>query len=831
MKKISIVGVEGSGKTVLLSAIGDKYENPDASGVFLSPENERAFGFTTMHMHAMRSGQWPVATTANSNLDWTLFRKTDGRNEEICRLSLLDFAGEAYRLCFGEHSEEETDNWADVLAALKDHIAQSDLLIVIVNLSDVINASPTDPRSRETKWLTKSVIDYASRNGNSKDVAIVFSQADVYKSEIEACGGNEAALRKYLPHVANVYGNLPVLAVSAINKTRPDDITGKAVPAKDFDSEGIDELMEWIISKMPGYADFAQEMAELRLAPIYLWQEARDLYAQYLASLTLSTAERYSIACALQKKLLELRAASEKSPKNAPAQGDLLPLEEKALAIFDFETKAKEVMSLVTYSSKAAALRRLEEYAQKDQRISMEKQHLEKEIDGMFAKLKGEHSVSVRKGLITVAFLIVGIVGLATAGWFYHVKKEKQLAMEIARQQAAERQEQERLRKERELELARRQAAERQEQERLHKELEERKKVEQIAVEKKNKKNKEKLAKEAFAKGELEKGFDIGAGLGLKNITDPMVAYYMGICHLPKDYLPKHFIRTSYPKEKSFEEAYRWLNLTIELKSKFGGGAIQYLLGDMIMSGKCGVINKDEAIELYQNSAAQNFYEGCFALGKCYEDGMIADGNDRLTSATNWYFKAISNARIVEDKIYAYDAYNRVLKEIKKMMAIEASDLRFRLLGVWLGDVKIVTSSTGRENKVDYGTTMFHFRTNDVLFCSRTINDEKTTQIGKWSVENGSVVTVFPTSQGQTRRHVYDLLWHNSTKIELKHADLVSYEKELTERLCDRELIASAKYNEKGDLNVVLCRKTSQDDCAVQTIISQSAVRLIKVKE
>ena len=39
MKKVAIVGVEGSGKTVMLAGLGDLYTNPDEEGLYLSPKN------------------------------------------------------------------------------------------------------------------------------------------------------------------------------------------------------------------------------------------------------------------------------------------------------------------------------------------------------------------------------------------------------------------------------------------------------------------------------------------------------------------------------------------------------------------------------------------------------------------------------------------------------------------------------------------------------------------------------------------------------------------------------------------------------------------------
>ena len=38
MKKGAIVGVEGSGKTVMLAGLGELYSRPDADGYFLAPK-------------------------------------------------------------------------------------------------------------------------------------------------------------------------------------------------------------------------------------------------------------------------------------------------------------------------------------------------------------------------------------------------------------------------------------------------------------------------------------------------------------------------------------------------------------------------------------------------------------------------------------------------------------------------------------------------------------------------------------------------------------------------------------------------------------------------
>ena len=47
MSKIAIVGVEGSGKTTLMAAFGEKYMTPDANGYSLDPQEFSTFPFVS----------------------------------------------------------------------------------------------------------------------------------------------------------------------------------------------------------------------------------------------------------------------------------------------------------------------------------------------------------------------------------------------------------------------------------------------------------------------------------------------------------------------------------------------------------------------------------------------------------------------------------------------------------------------------------------------------------------------------------------------------------------------------------------------------------------
>ena len=217
MKKVAIVGVEGSGKTVMLAGLGDLYTYPDEDGYFLAPKNFGTATYVAEKMERMRKGEWPVATAGDEmqGLDWTLKRQKPGekgRPEVICEVSVLDFAGEVYRAAYGvsNGSDAALKEQAD---ALKRYVCGADELIVLINLRDVITNGLRDTRVQEAMWITKSILDTAFGDGSGKDMpraAIVLSQADSYAETIKACGGAPGVLRNYLPHVANDYNWLDV---------------------------------------------------------------------------------------------------------------------------------------------------------------------------------------------------------------------------------------------------------------------------------------------------------------------------------------------------------------------------------------------------------------------------------------------------------------------------------------------------------------------------------------------------------------------------------------------------------------------------------------------
>ena len=217
------------------------------------PKNHETFAFYTRESDRMRNGMWPMATTPENfyRLDWYLMRKKSERSapEHICEISFADFGGEIYRIAFGNGNHGDRAAELDQsIRQVKEHVFNSDALIVLVNLADVINGSHSDSRTIELLWLTQDMFRQANKNGKWRNIALVFTQADAYSETITACGGLRGVLSKYLPQVYAGYSNrISLFAVSAVSKTIPaSDGSGFTVPTSDFNPLGMEDVIDWI---------------------------------------------------------------------------------------------------------------------------------------------------------------------------------------------------------------------------------------------------------------------------------------------------------------------------------------------------------------------------------------------------------------------------------------------------------------------------------------------------------------------------------------------------------------------------------------------------------
>ena len=250
MKKVAIVGVEGAGKTVMLAGLGELYSHPDADGYFFEPKGVETVEYVRAKTARLRSGRWPEATSPDALVDlgWTIKKSRKfGQPKSVCKLDCLDFAGEVYLSAFGG---KPNPSLRAEESRLRQYIKEADSIVLLVNLRDAISHGGDSQRAAYTEYaslqLLKSIIEGRGNGGKYQRVLIALSQADAYQATIESCGGPKKTLERYLPLIANSFGWLNVIAVSAVGKTVVTD-EGSVAPAPDYTLDGLKPMIRWIL--------------------------------------------------------------------------------------------------------------------------------------------------------------------------------------------------------------------------------------------------------------------------------------------------------------------------------------------------------------------------------------------------------------------------------------------------------------------------------------------------------------------------------------------------------------------------------------------------------
>jgi formylglycine-generating enzyme required for sulfatase activity len=243
MGKVAIVGVEGSGKTVLMAGLCECFKQvPGSDDPYLMPENKAAHMFMMQVPHKLRvKREWPAATNIDGlrSMKWTL-RKGQTILEEI---EMLDYPGELYRLAFDDEARPaEIEAKRSELNEFLGHLSDAKVLVVLLNLSDLENPGE-NARNAETIWMTRKIFDYAQRLPNLVRKMLVFTQADRYEKQLKAAGGPKALYARDLPMMHVLHPQLMVTAVSAVNHV---DALNR--PSEGYSSESCVELMDLIIN-------------------------------------------------------------------------------------------------------------------------------------------------------------------------------------------------------------------------------------------------------------------------------------------------------------------------------------------------------------------------------------------------------------------------------------------------------------------------------------------------------------------------------------------------------------------------------------------------------
>lgn len=219
MKNVTFLGVEGSGKTVLTTALVNVFKEYEKDGWYLRPDSRESFRFLEQAPKSLDSSTLPHQTTALKRLAWSvqLDRQT------IRTFDVLDYPGEIYRLAFLEakddpdpatFSQRVASNKDDIDAVLT-HLMESDQVFVLFNLADAEDLSENGA-NLDAVWVTNACLDYLHRLPNRPTITLLLTQIDRYVDLSKYELSPDVYVAHHLPLIHRNFPNLDVLAVSAI---------------------------------------------------------------------------------------------------------------------------------------------------------------------------------------------------------------------------------------------------------------------------------------------------------------------------------------------------------------------------------------------------------------------------------------------------------------------------------------------------------------------------------------------------------------------------------------------------------------------------------------
>lgn len=266
-QQISIVGTEGSGKTVL-STVWAKRMSSRTDESFLNAQGMETSMYVEKAWHSLNQGEWLPSTPPGQQfeLQWNLHV-----HEQVCPVKLIDAAGQDLRQLFSEGYQ--SPNLSDQQRAILKYLQESSLVIIVVNLKHFTGESDY-LKQRENELILKEVVDMFAMDSKHQDLSIVFTAWDQYG------GGVEKKYGSFLNYIQKELSTLYNAARSARAagdvveffkaaavadtelKTREDGKTVR-VPKPGFTSIGIDELSNWIIGSVQKSHEYSQ-MEELK---------------------------------------------------------------------------------------------------------------------------------------------------------------------------------------------------------------------------------------------------------------------------------------------------------------------------------------------------------------------------------------------------------------------------------------------------------------------------------------------------------------------------------------------------------------------------------------
>ena len=252
MSKVVVLGTEGAGKTVFVTCLAKfLHQRERELGIVLDPKDTDTMRYIERAWKRLQEADWPPATPPGQFcvLNWQLTFS----GKPLLDFSLIDPPGHDIRRLFSENGD--LANLPPDLQPLAEQVATADFVILLANLADFLG-DPDDDRRLVSEMAIKFVLEHiAARDADPRvNVALVFTQADLFSDELMGASAPRSVVRKHLPlvHQSPAFQTLVannIFAVSAVDKTRliiSSNDDARRVPDASFTSEGFELILNWL---------------------------------------------------------------------------------------------------------------------------------------------------------------------------------------------------------------------------------------------------------------------------------------------------------------------------------------------------------------------------------------------------------------------------------------------------------------------------------------------------------------------------------------------------------------------------------------------------------
>ena len=251
MTSIAVVGIEGSGKTVLATMLAKRYSEWVPDQPFFEPMNPQTVNYVERAWHTLNEGDWPPSTPPGelAALNWRLHFD----QSMVCDLHMIDAAGQDLRQLFGEGRVHDYDALPPDLQQLASSVVQADIILLLANLGDFLG-EPDELRRVKNECAIKFLLDFVQtyRAECPPHICVVLTQIDRYRGNVKQYRSLTELVQKHMPILYAFHlnqGSSHLLAISAVSETQVFAATGESprrVPKPPIRSRGLDELMAWL---------------------------------------------------------------------------------------------------------------------------------------------------------------------------------------------------------------------------------------------------------------------------------------------------------------------------------------------------------------------------------------------------------------------------------------------------------------------------------------------------------------------------------------------------------------------------------------------------------